>query len=643
MRKRESWKLPYRFLLAQTCAALLLLSHPGLADANSVQALKAMSTKDWVSARQFALRSKDPVLAKMYEWMLYQSNATGLPFDTIARFIRANEHWPDLRDMKATAERNMPDNYPASAAVQWFDKYAPVTARGFDLYVGALLVLDQQTKAKQAANTYWSQVSMKSDEQAALFSKYRSILTVDGNRRRLDYLLFREKNADAKSLAKMMGMGYISLVEARIQLRADSRSVEAVLALVPSNLRSDPGLQYERLRWRRKKDEDAGALQILSNPPAADKITNKEEWWKERNIIARRLIEERRFSEAYTVAANHGQMEGSEYADAEWLSGWLALRFLNKPDKALNHFQSMYPKVKTAISKARAAYWAGMAAERLGQSQEAARWMQLAASFPKVYYGQLAARHMKGRITVPSPIPAIASAADKAKIRNSDLGRAIRMADEANLRYVRNQMIVALTETLDTGGEYKALAQMLTQMGLKAEALKVAKKASGDNFFLREEAYPTVTNLFTGLNVDVALAHALIRQESQFDAEVKSPAGAMGLMQVMPATAREVAKKRGWQHDTQWMTSQPKQNVLIGSAYLNDLLSRFGGSYPLALAGYNGGPRRVNEWLAEFGDPRKGEIDWVDWIELIPVYETRNYVQRVMENYVVYKEHMHIK
>lgn len=627
----------------QGCAVLLLLSQHAHADATSTQALKAMSTKDWVSARQFALRSKDPVLAKMYEWMLYQSNATGLPFETVARFIKANEHWPDLNDMKATAERNMPDNYPASSTIQWFDKYSPVTARGLDLYVTALMSSGQQAKAKQVANTYWSQVSMKSDEQAALFSRYRSLLTTDGQRRRLDYLLFREKNADAKALAKMMGMGYISLVEARIQLRSDSRSVEAVLALVPSDLRADPGLQYERLRWRRKKDEDAGALQILNSPPAADKITNKEDWWKERNIIARRLIEDRRFSEAYSVAANHGQMEGSEYADAEWLSGWLALRFLNKPDKALRHFQSMYPKVKTAISKARAAYWAGMAAEKLGQPQEASKWMQIAASFPKVYYGQLAARHMKGRINVPAPVPAVASASDKTKIRNSDLGRAIRMADEANLRYVRNQMIVALTETLDTGGEYKALAQMLTQMGLKAEALKVAKKASGDNFFLREEAYPTVQNLFVGLNVDVALAHALIRQESQFDAEVKSPAGAMGLMQVMPATAREVAKKRGWQHETQWMISQPKQNVLIGSAYLNDVLSRFGGSYPLALAAYNGGPRRVNEWLEEFGDPRKGQIDWVDWIELIPVYETRNYVQRVMENYIVYKEHMGVK
>lgn len=611
-----------------------------MADSNATQALKAMSSKNWVDARQFTMRSKDPVVAKMYEWMLYQSSATGLPFENIARFIKANPHWPDIKDMQATAERNMPGNYPAASTLQWFDAYPPVTARGLDLYVTAAMSLGQKDKARQIANKYWSQVNMKGDEQAELFARYKSLLSTDSQRRRLDYLLFRDKNQDAKNLSRIMGQGYSTLVEARIQLKSDSRSVEAVLALVPSNLRNDAGLQYERLKWRRKKDEDVGAMQILSNPPPAEQITNKEDWWKERNILARRMIEERRFGEAYRIAANHQQMEGQEYADAEWLAGWLALRFLNKPDVASKHFQSMYPRVKTAISKARAAYWAGMAAEAMNQPEQTMRWMSIAANFPKVYYGQLAARHMKGRIAVTSPVPAVASSADTAKIRNSDLGRAIRLTDDANLRYVRNQMIASLAESLKTGGEYKALAQMLTQMGLKAEALKVAKKASGDNFFLREEAYPTLKNLFSGMNVDVALAHALIRQESQFDAEVRSPAGAMGLMQVMPATAKEVAKKRGWQHQTDWMTTQPKQNVLIGSAYLNDLITRFGGSYPLALAAYNGGPRRVNEWIEEFGDPRKGQVDWVDWIELIPVYETRNYVQRVMENYVVYKEHM---
>lgn len=329
-----------------------------------------------------------------------------------------------------------------------------------------------------------------------------------------------------------------------------------------------------------------------------------------------------------------------EYADAEWLSGWLALRFLNKPDVALQHFESMYPRVKTAMSRARASYWAGMATETLGQKDKTVSWMGIAASFPKVYYGQLAAKHMKGQIRAASPVPAVASSSDTAKIKNSDLGRAIRLLDEANLKYIRNKLIVSETETLKTGGEYKALAQMLTSMGLKAEALKVAKKASGDNFFLKEEAYPTLKPLFNGLNVDVALAHALIRQESQFDPEIRSPSGALGLMQLMPGTAREVARKRGWSHQNEWLTTQPKQNVLVGCAYLNDLLARFNGSYPLALAAYNAGPRRVNEWIEEFGDPRAGQIDWVDWIELIPVYETRNYVQRVMENYMVYKEHM---
>ena len=610
------------------------------AEASSTAALKAMSAKDWVQARALTMKSRDPVLAKLYQWMLYQSNETGLPFEAVAGFIKANPHWPDIADMQATAERNLPDNYPAQNVIQWFSNYPPVTARGLDLYVTALHSAGQQDKARKTLNENWSKIRMKTEDQATLLSKYRTWLSADANRRRLDFLLFRSQNKDAKALAKSLGSGYQALVEARIALREDARSVEALIALIPSSLKNDPGLQFERLSWRRKKKENAGALQILNTAPPANQISNPEDWWKERNIIVRRLIEERRYSEAYKVASNHGQMEGSEYADAEWVSGWLALRFLNKPDAAFKHFESMYPRVKTSISKARAAYWAGLAAEKLGQREVALRWLSMAATYPKVYYGQLAAKHLKGKIAPVSPVVAKASEADIAKIRNSDLGRAIRMTHEAGLNHARNQMIASLTETLKTGGEYKALARMLTGMGLRAEALKVAKKAAGDNFFLKEEAYPTIVEYFKGLNVDVALAHALIRQESQFDAQVKSPAGAMGLMQVMPGTANEVAKKRGWQHDNQWMLTRPQHNVLIGSAYLNDVLARFGGSFPLALASYNAGPRRVSEWLAEFGDPRTGQVDWVDWIELIPIYETRNYVQRVMENYVVYHEHM---
>ena len=601
-----------------------------------------MSSKDWARARSLTMQSGDKTLSKLYEWMLYQTNATGLPFDTVARFIRANPDWPDLDDMKATAERNMPSDYPAAATVQWFDAYAPVSARGLDLYVRAAIASGQKQKASQVLNTYWPKIRMKTDDQAEFYSVYKASLSPDANRRRIDFLLFREQDKDAKALARMLGSGYQALVEARINLREDTRSVEALIALVPASLKNDPGLLFERLRWRRKNDENAGALQILNNPPPATAITNNEDWWKERNIIVRRLIEERRFNDAYKVASTHEQMDGAEYADAEWLSGWLALRFLNKPDTAIRHFESMYPVVKTSISKARAAYWAGSAYEAKRDTQGATRWFSIAAGFPKVYYGQLAARHMKGKIAPVSPTPAVASAADKSRIRDSDLGRAIRMTDDAGLTHTRNQMIVALTDTLKTGGEYKALAQMLTGMGLRAEALKVAKKASGNNFFLREEAFPVIKDQFSGMKVDVALAHALIRQESQFDAQIKSHAGATGLMQLMPATAKETAKKRGWDHRQEWLATQPKHNILLGSAYLNDLLDRFGGSYPLALAAYNAGPRRVNEWLAEFGDPRTGQVGWVDWIELIPIYETRNYVQRVMENYVVYKEHMGI-
>lgn len=627
------------YALAGTTYAV---STAAYAETSSTVALREMARGNWDRARAQVQQARNPTLGTLYEWMLYRENLTNLPFDRVANFIKAHPDWPEREEILATAERNMPADYPNTAVLQWFQSYSPVTGKGLKRYLDALVASGQQARVQGVIDQFWPTAHMDDNDQRNLLSVYGRFMNVTTQQRRLDHLLFDGDDGTAKSLAAVLGKGYPQLVEARIALSNNRANASALVERVPSHLANDAGLLFERLKWRRKNEQDQGAITVLDRQPRQQFIVNPEDWWKERNILVRRMIEKRNYREAYRLAKAHDQMEGQEYADAEWLAGWLALRFINKPQDAYGHFNAMYGRVKSAISKARAAYWAGRAADALGQKEQAQQWYKTAAQFPKVYYGQLAALKLPADQRQYHPVSVTATAADKASISQNEMVKVIRLVHMAGLDGLRRKFINAKVETLQSPGEFKAFAEVLSAMGLRHEAVRVAKKAAGKNIFLDIEAYPKLISYFSGLQIDGALAHAVIRQESEFDQYARSPSGALGLMQLMPRTAAYVAKQRGWGHQTGWLTSRPEHNVLLGSAYLNDLLDDFGGSYPLVLAAYNAGGSRVREWLRQNGDPRTGRVDWIDWIELIPIYETRNYVQRVMESYVVYNQYMQI-
>lgn len=597
-----------------------------------------MAAGEWSLARDLVRQSRDPDLAALYEWMLYRGGeAAGLPFNRIALFLDRHPDWPARRQIQASAERNMPQEHPAAATISWFAAYPPVTGEGILKLLDAGRKGGQEALAKAIAQKSWAEADVTKADQDRILDENPTLFARETQRKRLDSLLFSGKYTLARALAGRMGGGYEDLVLARIALAEEKPEAASLASRVPAHLQRDPGFLYERLRWRRRNGQEDGAVDILKSPPARDQITNPEDWWKERNILVRARIERKDFNGAYALARAHEAREGPEYAEAEWLAGWLALRFLRRPQEAARHFESMYGSVKTAISKARGAYWIAMALEAKGEGAKAGKWFEKAAAYPKTYYGQIALVRLKRK--APNLLPVLASSADMNKIRGKDMVRAIRLAHAAGEEKIRDQLVGAMIETLETPGDYAAFSVLLSGMGLKTEAFRVAKKAAGENYFLGKAAYPDVAGYTQGLSVDTALVHAVIRQESQFDPQAESPAGALGLMQLMPATAQDVARKNGWDNKAEWLTSRPEYNVRLGSAYLNELIERFSGAYPLAIAAYNAGPSRVNGWLEDFGDPRSGEVDWVDWIELIPVSETRNYVQRVVEGYVVYREH----
>jgi soluble lytic murein transglycosylase len=348
------------------------------------------------------------------------------------------------------------------------------------------------------------------------------------------------------------------------------------------------------------------------------------------------------FNLAYRIVKDHGQTSGVGLADAEFLAGFLALRFLDMPSEAFNHFHKLYRSVSSPISKARGAYWSGRAADALGQKEQAREWFQTASEFGTTFYGQLAAKHLGGRGHIDLPAEPRVSKAEATAFERRDVVRAARMLSE--ILGSNDSRVTAFVRRISLDAkapsEYTLAARLAREVGRRDLAVAAAKDAAQENIFLVEAGYPMIKTDVG--NPELALIHAIIRQESTFNTNVVSSAGARGLMQLMPGTAQLVATRLGIKkHQQGRLISDPDYNVRLGAAYLDEMIERFNGSYVLAIASYNAGPSRTRQWIETFGDPRTGSVDVVDWIELIPISETRNYVQRVMEAMLVYRARIH--
>jgi soluble lytic murein transglycosylase len=617
-----------------------LLTFSPLAHANDaalVNAVKVMDAERWSAARDAVYAARDPLAKKLYLWMYLKKEKGAVGFSKLARFVQDNPQWPGINMFREQAERDMPEDLPRTEVLAWFDAYPPLTARGLDLYLDALLIAGRKAEAKKILDVWWAERLSTRDEQKDIYYKYGRMIDMNAHRRRLDNLLFSEQYSNARGIAQALGPGFPELVEARIAIAEEKGNINGLISKIPSNLQSDPGLLFERMRWRRKNDMDFDAAKILRNHPPASQIQNPDDWWREQHILIRRLLQKQHFEGAYKLASIHFQEEGPSYAEAEWTAGWLALRFMNKPGAAYERFKYLYDHVKTPISKARAAYWSGRAAEAAGDSENATLWYQKAAKYQTAYYGQLAGARLGLAEALPNAAPPTLTEAEISAFSRDDLMRAALIFHKAGMRDTALKFMDAFVEHHNSKQAYRYAAETASKIGEKREALKIAKEATKEGLFLTAQAFPVITDSLRNVGIEWALVHGVIRQESMFDTTAISPAGARGLMQLMPATAREVAGKMGVSINNEALISNPSRNIMLGSAYMDGLLRRYDGFYPMAIAAYNAGPGNVNKWIKMFGDPRQGDINLIDWVELIPIYETRNYVQRVLESVYIYR------
>lgn len=602
--------------------------------------LTAARRGDWSKARAFAKKSGDPVARALADWLYLTDGGTQPAFGEVNSFLESHSDWPMRSYLFGKAEQAMPATMSNGDVLAWYGTREPVTGEGMIRLGDAVVTRGDRQAGEALIRRGWIEGEFVPGREQEIARKYASILSGAPTAQRVQRLLWERRNSEAARIAGGADPTTQTLTRARIAIVSDPSRANVIVAGLPKALRTEPGLVFEQSQAIRRSGDVKGAVPIALNAssmPLASSATRR--WWTERNALIRDSLQLGLYDEAYRLADQHGLTDGPEFAEAEFLAGWIALRFLSEPDDALTHFAKLYSGVSYPISKARGAYWMARAAEADGHFDEAARYFAIAATFPTTFYGQIAAvRIHQDKALLALPDEPKASDSRYSVFRASEVAQVARIAAAANRDDLVRQFLLHLTDLSDTAQEYIFAARYALDLGYPEVSVRIAKKASQDDIVLPTYSYPVVGVAGVKSNVvEPALMLGLSRQESEFNIGAVSPSGARGLMQLMPATAKLVARQLKVPFDQSKLTSDPNYNARLGTAYLGGLIQSFGGSYTMAVAGYNAGPGRVKQWMADYGDPRDPKIDSIDWIETIPFSETRNYVQRVLENTQVYR------
>ena len=581
----------------------------------------------------------DPLFDRVIRWLDMTRRDSPAGFAELDAFVTQHPDWPGQVALRRNAELAMPAGFGDRALPAWFAGRAPRTVVAALRLAEALERQGEADQSRELLRTTWVTGNFGQVQERAFRRRYRKLLSHEDEVARLDRLLWRGSASAARRQALRLGDAYARLADARLRLRDAKPGVDYAVKRVPKRFLRDPGFLYDRARWRQRKGRTAGVVELIDALPPAP--PRSEKWWPLRRWAARRLLDDGGAQAAYRMAAGHGLEAGVGFAEGEWLAGWIALRFLKRPALAAGHFARLHDGVTGAISRARGAYWAGQAAAAQSQAAEAARWTGIAAEHGTTFYGQ-AARQSHGQ-PVPLALGSIdkPTAAARQRFEARDLVKVVRVLSEVEAPKLQDRFFAALRAGADQPADYHLIADLARAAGRPDQALRTAKKARRRDIWIADHLYPLPSlppHAGAPDGLEPALVLALIRQESAFYSRATSRAGARGLMQLMPATAKQVAKGLNLQYRRAALTEDPAYNLRLGRSYLAQMLERFDGSVLLALAAYNAGPHRAAAWIRAYGDPRRPGVDPIDWAERIPFAETRNYVQRVLESRTVYRD-----
>tara|TARA_Y100000590_G_scaffold467028_1_gene644381 strand:+ start:55 stop:2283 length:2229 start_codon:yes stop_codon:yes gene_type:complete len=605
-------------------------------------AFEFVDKKKWQSALKTSKKAKDKTLYNLISYLYLKQPSNGASFYDYLTFISSNPEYPRINRLKYLAEHkiNLKTNSPKSI-LKWFDGNEPLSDFGKIKLGEIYLAQGNHEKGSKLIKDGWIKAKLSKSNLRYLRKKYKKIISVEDNIKRADWHAWEGKHWDVQRMLRYLPKDETALYRARQLLMSRSYGVDDAIAKVPGKFKNDIGLKYDRLKWRRRRGRLEPSLEILFQTPNDPiKLVRPDIWWKERAILTRSLIYKKKYPKAYKVSSNHSLTEGPEYADAEWLSGWIALTFLDDPNLALQHFKNFYNNVGYPISLSRGAYWLGRTYKKVNNKQKSDEWFSKGSKYLNTYYGQLSFVEINPDKSFSLPDQSKVSEKYKKEFNNNPLIRSIRLMKELDkTKYSKDFLKHLASININEGSEILA-GKLATEIGRYDYAIQISKQASYEKRFHNELNYPVIetpkiVNKKTMPKPELVLA--VIRQESEFDQRANSYVGARGLMQLMTYTAKLVAKQAKLPYSKSRLKSDPFYNIKLGSYYLAGLLEDYEGSYPFALAAYNAGPKRVRYWKKINGDPQKGKINYIDWVELIKFKETRNYVQRVLENVNVYR------
>ena len=584
----------------------------------------------------------DPVARKLAEWVILRSDNTNPPFARYAAFINANPSWPHAPLFRRRAENALwNDRLDDATVLAFFANHKPTTAKGHYMLAHALLAKGDRAGAAALVRYAWRNEDCSADVESKVLEMFGDLLTRADHKARMEQRFYADDIEAGMRAAQRLGGDELAIGRARTAVIKRLNNAKALLDAVPAAARNDPGYIFARVQWLRKqnKAEEAGRL-ILTVPQDPEALVDLNQWWVERRLLVRKLLDDGDSKTAYRVARDAASPPQDNYrVDQHFTAGWIALRYLHDPKTAAAHFAAIPQGTVNPHALARGGYWQGRAAEAMGHRAQAKAYYEMAAQYTVTYYGQLA-RGRLGLTDLGLRGPPSFTPPERRVLDNLEVVRAAEILYTLGERDMLASIFAEIGESGTDLAGMAALAELAGRHDDGRSMLLLGQGAYGRGLPLDFYAYPTA-----GLPdyrpiappIEPAVAYSIARQESHFNQKIVSSAHAMGLMQVTPEAAQDTAKHFKATYNRARLLSDPVYNMQMGAAELSNLLHGYNGSYILTFAGYNAGRGRVRQWIAAYGDPRDPKVDPVDWVERIPIAETRNYVERIMENLQVYR------
>lgn len=580
----------------------------------------------------------DPLARKLVEWVILRSEDGSSDFSRYADFIAANPSWPSITILRRRAESVMwQERTNPQAVVAFFATDPPHTTKGHFALARALLAQGNTAGAQAAVRESWRNDSFSADLEAQAREAFAGLITPADDKARMDARLDAEDDDAGVRAAHHLDDVALTIAKARAAVINQAGNAKALLEAVPESARHDPGYMLSRIQWLRRADKIAEAAQwMVAAPHEPARLGDVDQWWVERRLIARKLLDLGDAKMAYEVANGAAAPANENYrGEQHFTAGWIALRFLHEPAMALAHFARIAEGVTNPITLARSYYWQGRAAEALGRGQEMRAYYQEAARYSTAYYGQLARARLGldevSLRTLPEP---------PAEHHLLEVARALEILYALDERDLVAGMAADLGDKATDVAALTTFADITRRHDDARATLLIGKAALGRGLPLERYAFPDFgipDYQQIGPEVERCVVFSIVRQESAFNPRVVSSANAIGLMQVTPAAGRDTAKRYRVTFDQRRLMNDIVYNAQLGTAELGNDIASWRGSYILAFVAYNAGPRRAKEWIEQYGDPRDPKVDPIDWIERIPISETRNYVERIIENMQVYR------